>query len=192
MSRIHVTALLALSAFAAPNSTVFAQFMPGLKGTSEISSQGSLHDKDIQMCQAGPGGSRVRENCEPETTVVRAERVVPIFIEIPALSSNRECGATTTTESLQLDTVARINTTLRIEDCTVASGAFTIAITIKDESGADKPLEFEETWQRGDAQDVEFTADYPIGENVDLLDVRMRALSCTCADDPAPAEEGAE
>jgi hypothetical protein len=191
MSRIYVSALLALSAFAVPQSTVLAQFIPGLKGTSDISKQGSVHERDVPMCQAAPGGSRIRENCEPETTVLRAEKNVPIFIEIPPLPNKRECGATTTTESLQLNTVARINATLKIEDCTAASGAFTIALRIRDESGADKPLEFEETWQRSDAEDVRFTADYPIGENVDLLDVRMRALSCTCGD-AAPAEEGSE
>jgi hypothetical protein len=143
------------------------------------------------MCQAGPGGSRVRENCEDvePTTVRTVDKTNTFLIEIPPLPT-RECSATTTTESRQLNTVARVNTTLKIEECTAASGAFTIALVIRDESGADKPLEFEETWQRSDVLDVEFTADYPIGENVDLLDVRMRALSCTCADDPAPVEEG--
>jgi hypothetical protein len=192
MSRIHVTALLALSAFAVPTSTVFAQFARS-QGTSDQSNQGGVHEKDLPMCQAGPGGSRVRPNCEDTepTTLRTVDKTNTFLIEIPALPT-RECGATTTTESRQLNTVARVNTTLKIEDCTAASGAFTIALVIKDESGADKPLEFEETWQRSDDQDVEFTTDYPIGENVDLLDVRMRALSCTCADDLAPAEEGSE
>ena len=91
-----------------------------------------------------------------------------------------------------MNTIARVNSTLKIADCTVASGAFSVALRIRDESGAEKPVEFNETWQRSDAQDVKFAADYPIGENVELLSVRMRRLSCTCADDPAPAEEGSE
>lgn len=183
MSRIHVTVLLALSAFAVPNATAFAQFIPGLRGGSDTSNQGGVHEKDVPMCQAAPGGSRVRPNCEDmePRTVRTEERVNTFLIEIPALE-NRECGAATTTQSSQVNTIARVNATLKIEDCTAASGTFTIALRIRDESGADLPLEFEETWQRSDAQDVEFSADYPIGENVDLLDVRMRALSCTCAD----------
>ena len=40
-------------------------------------------------------------------------------------------------------------------------------------------------WQRTDDADVTFTADYPIGENVELLSVRLRGLTCTCADPPA-------
>jgi hypothetical protein len=42
-----------------------------------------------------------------------------------------------------------------------------------------------ETWQRDDDKDVSFSADYPIGENVDLVSARVRGLSCTCADPPA-------
>jgi hypothetical protein len=68
----------------------------------------------------------------------------------------------------------------------VASGTFTVALRVRNESGEDKPLEFSETWQRSDAQDVKFTADYPIGENMELRSVRIRSLSCTCAD---PAKE---
>ena len=44
-------------------------------------------------------------------------------------------------------------------------------------------------------QDVAFTADYPIGENVELVSVSLRGLTCTCTgllaeqeDPPAPAE----
>jgi len=37
-------------------------------------------------------------------------------------------------------------------------------------------------WQRSDDQDVSFTSDYPIGDDVDLVSVRLRGLSCTCGD----------
>jgi hypothetical protein len=193
MSRINVIALLSLSALALSTPTTFAQvFQSGNPNTSTISNEGRITgDKDVELCQGTAGGSRVRENCEAETETVRAEKEVPILIALPALSS-RECSATTTTEYVQLDTIARVNGTLKIADCTVASGAFSIALRIRDESGAEKPVEFDETWQRSDDQDVKFAADYPIGENVELRSVRVRRLSCTCADDPAPAEEGSE
>jgi hypothetical protein len=55
-------------------------------------------------------------------------------------------------------------------------------VRVKDENGAETPLEFHETWQRSGPEDVAFTADYPIGENMELVNVRLRGLSCTCAD----------
>jgi hypothetical protein len=193
MSRSNVLALLSLSALALSTPTVFAQvFQSGNPNTSTIGNEGRItDDPDVQQCQGTAGGSRVRQNCETETETVRAEKEVPILIALPALSS-RECSATTTTEYVQLDTVARVNGTLKIADCTVASGTFSIALRIRDESGADKPVEFDETWQRTDDQDVRFGADYPIGENVELRSVRVRRLSCTCADEPPPTAEGSE
>jgi hypothetical protein len=97
--------------------------------------------------------------------------------------STAQCGANTATEYEQRDTVARVNVTLVIADCTLASGAFSVEALVKGENGEEKPpLEFTETWQRSDDTDVSFTADYPIGENVDLVSVRLRGFSCTCAD----------
>jgi hypothetical protein len=195
MSQIDVTPVLALAAFAAlafQPSTASAQVFQGVQGGVDRSNHGGvLEEQDVPMCQGSSGGSRMRENCASEAETVRAEKEVPITIQLPALSS-RECSATTTTEYLQLNTIARVNGTLKIEDCTVASGAFSIALRIRDESGEDNPVEFDETWQRTDDQDVKFGAEYPIGENVELLSVRVRRLSCICADAPEPAEGGSE
>ena len=57
----------------------------------------------------------------------------------------------------------------------------TVVARVRDDSGEIKPLEFNETWQRNDATDVNFTSDYPIGDNVELMNVRVRNLKCTCA-----------
>ena len=81
---------------------------------------------------------------------------------------------------------------LEIADCAAASGAFTVAVRTRDDSGQEKPLEFSETWQRTDGEDVTFTADYPIGENVELLSVRLRGLTCSCADTAIEAPPLAE
>jgi type 1 fimbria pilin len=186
MSRIHIIALLALSALALPTSTAFAQaiFGPGMTPQTGRSNPGRVTEgKDVETCQAAAGGSRVRANCEIETTTVRAEQEIKLSFEIPALIST-QCSATTTTEYMQVNTLARINSKLEIADCTAASGAFTVAVRIRDDSGEEKPLEFNETWQRSDDQDVIFTADYPIGDNVELRSVRVRGLSCTCTDPP--------
>ena len=69
-------------------------------------------------------------------------------------------------------------------------------VRIRDEKGEINSLEFSDKWQRSDGPDVKFAADYPIGQNVDLVSVRVRDLKCTCGDPPAnpapdPAAESA-
>ena len=104
-----------------------------------------------------------------------------------AARESARCGASTTTEYLQQDTIARVSGKLEIADCAAASGELTVALRVKHENGEEKPLEFSETWQRSDDRDVEFAVEYPIGENVELVSARLSRLTCTCAD-PSEAE----
>jgi hypothetical protein len=62
------------------------------------------------------------------------------------------------------------------------TGVYTLVARVKDETGEVKPLEFAKTWQHDTVQDVTFSGDYPIGEAVELMSVRVRSLKCTCAD----------
>jgi hypothetical protein len=195
MSRTHITALLSLLALALPASPACAQiFVRGGTGGIDRSVQGRATDRnDIYTCNAAPGGSRVRENCDVVTELRRLEqemRLANLFRPPPLLL---QCGGSTTTEYQQLDKIARVNGTLEVHDCAAASGTLTVAVVVKDESGAEKVLEFEEPWQRGDDQDVSFSADYPLGEHVELVDVHLSGLTCTCDDaappEPPPAEE---
>jgi hypothetical protein len=196
MSRIHVTAFLALAALQLPVSPAFAQviFAPGMGGGADTAIQGRATGRnDIYTCQAAPGGSRVRENCEVVTEIEQIEQQAKMakLLRPPPLV---QCGASTTTEFRQLDAIARVNGTLEIHDCAAATGTLTVAVVVKDDSGAEKPLEFTETWQRRDEKDVNFSADYPIGERVELVDVHLSGLTCTCADpfappEPSPAED---
>jgi hypothetical protein len=188
MSRIHVAVLLALSLLALPASTAFAQviFGPGMEGASPRSNPGGVLERnDVQTCQATGGGTRTKSNCEVEATTVPMEDF-RLPIEARALP-NTQCVATATIDYEQRNTVARVDSTLEIAHCTAASGTFTVALRLRDENGENKPLEFSQAWQRSDDQDVKFTADYSIGENVELLGARLRALRCTCAE-PAKQE----
>ena len=184
MSRIQVTALIALSALALPGSAL-AQRFEMRPDPPPLSNPGGVNqDNDVQICGSSGGGSRVRENCEsPETTTLRLEQTLKLSIELPAIPS-AQCAATTTTEYQQRNDAARVDGAISISDCTAAAGAFKVAVRVKDESGEDKLLEFDETWQRSDDTDVSFGADYPIGDNVELVSVRVRGLTCTCADAP--------
>jgi len=191
MRQVHVTPLLALAALLLPASTAFAQviFGRGMQGVPDRAIEGrATEDANVYTCAAAPGGSRVRPNCEVETETLtfQMQQQLRIALKPPPLPGE-QCGATTTTEYRQLDTIARVNGTIEIGDCTAASGAFTVALRVKDESGEETPLEFSEAWQRSQAEDVSFTSDYPIGENTELVSVRLRGLTCTCTD-PADAQ----
>lgn len=194
MSRIHVTVLLALSALALPASPAFAQviFGQGMQSQPGRAVHGRATENDVYTCQGAPGGSRIRENCETRTETARLEQEIKLSFKLAPPPGKLQCGAATTTEYQQRDTLARVSTTLEIRDCAAASGTLTVELGIKDESGAEKPLQFSETWQRSDDADVSFTADYPIGDNVELVSARLRGLTCTCAvpanEEPPPTE----
>ena len=196
MSRLNRTGLVALSSLALLTSPAFAQVIFSNAGGADRAVQGRATDRDdIYTCAAAPGGSRVRENCETETTTLKLEQQMRIAFKLNAPPAPLQCGASTTTRYQQRDTVARVSGTLEIHDCAAAAGTFTVAVRVKDDSGVEKPLEFSQPWQRSDDQDVAFTADYPIGENVDLVSVSLRGLTCTCSGSPAeeapsaPAEQ---
>lgn len=197
MSRLNRTELFTLLALALLASPAFAQVIFSQGGGADRGVQGRVTERDdVYTCAAAPGGSRVRENCEVETTTLKLEQQMRIAFKLNAPPAPLQCGASTTTRYQQRDTVARVSGTLEIRDCAAASGTFTVAVRVKDDSGVEKPLEFTQPWQRSDDQDVAFTADYPIGENVDLISVSLRGLTCTCTgllaeqeDTSAPAEQ---
>jgi hypothetical protein len=94
-----------------------------------------------------------------------------------------QCEASTLTEYQQRNTVARVTGKVSLSMCPAGTtGSFTVVARVRDEAGEIKPIEFNETWQRADTEDHSFETDYPIGENVELMSVRVRNLKCTCAD----------
>jgi hypothetical protein len=132
-----------------------------------------------------PGGGGRVSKCS-ETVHVVTEREVTTTIKVAPITT-KNCQATITTSSDQRNTVARVQGTVDIADCKACSGGYTIVVRIRDETGETKALEFEGSWQRTDDQPVKFTAEYPIGDNVDLLGVRPKGIRCVCADAPAAA-----
>jgi hypothetical protein len=121
----------------------------------------------------------------------RAEQQINVKLEVPQ-QEQLQCGATTSTEYSQRNAVARVIGTVSITNCPAGSaGAFNVVARVRDESGEIKPIEFAEAWQRDDTQAVSFNKDYPIGENVELVNVRVRDLKCTCAEAAATADAAA-
>lgn len=187
MSRIHITALLALSVLALPASSAFAQiFGPGRNATTQsISNPGRATATDVETCNATPGGSRLRPNCDPAMTSKMLQEAAKIRLPEPAPPSAPKCQASTVTEYIQQSSIARVNGSVSVKSCPAgSSGTYDIVLRVKDASGEIKPLSFNEKWQRGDAEDVKFGADYPIGEHVELLNVSLDNFHCACADPP--------
>ena len=187
MSRTHITALLALAVLALPASSAFAQiFGPGRNGAGQsISNPGRATANNVETCNATPGGSRVRPNCDPAMTSKMLQEAAKIQIPDPAQQRTPKCQASTVTEFIQQSSVARVNGSVSVKSCPAgSSGTYDIVLRVKDASGEIKPLAFNEKWQRGDAEDVKFGADYPIGEHVELLNVSIDNFHCTCADPP--------
>ena len=114
----------------------------------------------------------------------------PAELQVPAVTaaqaSRPQCEATTLTEYFQRNNVARVSGTISLAACPAGTtGSYTVVARVRSESGEITPIEFGETWQRDDGADVAFATDYPIGDNVELVNVRVRGLKCDCAD-PAP------
>lgn len=127
--------------------------------------------------------SRVRNDCESRETVIKSEQEVSISLENPAPRTLR-CATLIETEYTQRNTTASVAGTIENHDCAASDGEFKLFVSVRDANLELKTLEFVESWQRGDDQPVSFKADYPIGQNVELVRVRSRQLCCTCADPP--------
>jgi hypothetical protein len=111
-----------------------------------------------------------------------AALVVPGVAVTAGQPSGPQCEATTLTEYQQRNNVARVTGTVSLAACPAGTtGTFTLVARVRDESGESRTIEFPETWQRDDSEDHTFNTDYPIGDNVELMSVRVRNLKCTCA-----------
>lgn len=92
------------------------------------------------------------------------------------------CKATTAIEYYQSDDVADVNVEIKNDDCVTSSGSYTMKVRYRTEGSEVVNLEFDETWQREDDQNILISRQYPIGKNVDLVRVRAGKMRCVCAE----------
>ncbi len=96
------------------------------------------------------------------------------------------CQASISFTYLQRAAEADVKATVENEDCAASSGSYVVQLTIKADGAMEtEKLRFEESWQRDNDRPVVVEKRYPIGGNVDLVRVRIRKLTCRCADDDA-------
>jgi hypothetical protein len=137
--------------------------------------------RDLPICQSEGSASRVRA-CDPESiATTRSEKEITFSAEPPARPT--QCQASVATEYLQFERLVNVESTIEVKGCAAASGEYEIAARVADENGKTTTLEFSEVWQRDDEEGpVTLKASYPIGENVELLNLRVRGVHCACKD----------
>ena len=109
-------------------------------------------------------------------------RGATIRIPIPSFTlKGPQCEASAYTEYEQRGNVARVTGRISFSACPAGTtGKFAVVTRVRDEAGAVTPIEFSEAWLSPDTEDYVFYADYPIGDNVFLENVRVRNLRCAC------------
>ena len=110
--------------------------------------------------------------------------------EIKLESNSGKGEATAATDYLQYGIEAQVDTSIDTEDCDAAKGNYVVILTIRSDKEEPQVLSFEESWERTDDAPVESIRRYPIGDDVDLVRVKIRKLSCTCTDQSAENDAG--
>ncbi len=100
------------------------------------------------------------------------------------------CEARLDVSYYQKDSSVHVETELHNDQCGASSGSYALEVRYRGDDGEVRTVEFEELWQRSDAEPVTLEKDYYVAENVDVTRVRSRRLRCECAS--APDDAGAE
>ena len=103
------------------------------------------------------------------------------------------CEATAVLEYSQHGAEVEVEATIENSDCAASSGEFTIETTVRGDGQMDSDkFSFPETWSRDDENPVVITKRYPIGDNVDLMRVKVRKLRCECSKETAESDADAQ
>ncbi len=116
------------------------------------------------------------------------EAEIRIQIEAEHEYATNACEARLEVEYYQKGDSVHVETVLNNDQCAASSGSYTLQVRYRGDDGETQTAEFEEIWERSDAEPVTLAKDYYVAENIDVRRVRSRHLRCECA--PAP-EEGA-
>jgi len=130
-----------------------------------------------------------RAPAEPAEQLGSCEQTLTLHSETPVsvtstldVPQKAYCAATYAIEYTQKNTKVGVEGVIENKGCAASSGEYKLLVRVRDETGEVKTLDFLGSWQRDDDQPVKFGGDYPIGNDVDLVNVRVTQVRCTCAD----------
>ncbi len=132
----------------------------------------------------GESSVSIQRSSEFEAESKAFEKRVPVNLEYGAGG----CKAELRLEYFQKGADAHVKTMLSNEECGASSGNYTIRIRYTDAQGNLNRVEYEETWNRDDDVVVTSETDYFVGDDIDLVRVNSRGLSCICTE--SLAKEG--
>lgn len=98
------------------------------------------------------------------------------------------CEASLRLEYWQKGDVAEVTSTLTNPECGASQGDYRMLVRYRDDNGELHTDEYDETWERDDTAPIVVTRRYPIGDDVDLVRVTSRGLSCSCREADATDE----
>lgn len=90
------------------------------------------------------------------------------------------CEASLQMEYWQKGDVAEVTSTLTNPECGASNGDYRMLVRYRSEDGELHTDEYQQTWERDDSAPIVATRQYPIGDDVDLVRVTSRGLSCSC------------
>ena len=154
------------------------------------SAQGVENEVSFEGADPCPRASRIEseidcflESRPVKTTTIKHELEITTRIEARPIRT-RQCQASVSLSYLQKNTLASVEGEIKNETCAASSGEVVLSVRTANEGGDQATQEYRQPWMRDDDQPVSFSAEYPIGENMDLVRVRALRVQCTCAELP--------
>ena len=127
----------------------------------------------------------IQRSSEYQVESEEFEKRVPVTLEYNTVA----CKADLRLEYLQKGLNAHVKTTLSNEECDASFGNYIVRIRYKDAQGEIDQVEFEETWIRNGDADVTSEKDYFVGDDIDIVRINTRRLSCSCKELETKEEE---
>lgn len=117
---------------------------------------------------------------------IRTTTVIPLEMHIGG------CAAKLSLQYWQKGSEAEVESTLTNNDCGPSAGEYRLLVRYRDEAGELHTNEYVESWQRSHAEPLVSRKLYAIGDNVDLVRVLSRGLSCRCVATDTPTDVAVE
>lgn len=105
---------------------------------------------------------------------IKTRTVIPMELHIGG------CAAKLSMQYWQKGSEAEVESTLSNADCGPSAGEYRLLVRYRDGDGELHTDEYKESWRRSDAEPLVIRKLYPIGDDVDLVRVLSRGLSCYC------------